>query len=171
MQKFCKVCISIATMTVIDANLTPHITHASLIANAAQFLLVNYHRLTCYKYWHFDIEMVFKVWTSQTAGQPRVWLIADCVCFFFQVEEALNEVDFHLRLDLHFTDVEQQYVLPPLLHSADFIHYMPVFNIFYIAFRMLLEWRTQMNKLLILLLIMQSVDWKPFSHHEFVCNV
>lgn len=97
------------------------------------------------------------------------WL---CVFFFsFQVEEALNEVDFHLRLDLHFTDVEQQYVLPPLLHSADFIHYMPVFNIFYVAFRMLLEWRTQMNKLLILLLIMQSVDWKPFSHHEFVCNV
>ncbi|XP_017341428.2 protein FAM135B isoform X2 [Ictalurus punctatus] len=25
-----------------------------------------------------------------------------------RVEEALNEVDFHLRLDLHFTDVEQQ---------------------------------------------------------------
>lgn len=41
------------------------------------------------------------------------WL---CVVVVFQVEEALNEVDFQLRLDLHFTDVEQQYVLLPLLH-------------------------------------------------------
>lgn len=89
---------------------------ASLIACAAQFLLVSYHRPMCNKCWHSDIEMVDKVGTSQTDRQLHIWLTAGCVFFFFQVEEALNEVDFQLRLDLHFTDVEQQYVLPPLLH-------------------------------------------------------
>lgn len=31
--------------------------------------------------------------------------------FNLQVEEALNEVDFQLKLDLHFTDSEQQWVM------------------------------------------------------------
>ena len=30
--------------------------------------------------------------------------------FLFQVEEAVSEVDFQLKVDLHFTDSEQQWV-------------------------------------------------------------
>ena len=39
------------------------------------------------------------------------------VLLFWQVEEALSEVDFQLKLDLHFTDNEQQYVKPSATYS------------------------------------------------------
>lgn len=53
----------------------------------------------------------FYLWEGKQRGWwTDDWLTDDkltAVCVL-QVEEALSEVDFQLKLDLHFTDTEQQ---------------------------------------------------------------
>lgn len=59
-----------------------------------------------------DSEILFLCLEKQSATCP-IGLLVDCwtlLVFVFQVEDALSEVEFQLKVDLHFTDSEQQWV-------------------------------------------------------------
>jgi hypothetical protein len=59
--------------------------------------------------------------------------------FLLQVEDALSEVEFQLKVDLHFTDSEQQWVLGKILElwwHVVFLHPFPTAG----DFRVMILW-------------------------------
>lgn len=62
--------------------------------------------------WHLIVRFCFSSLRNSQLNVP-IGLLVDwwtLLVFVFQVEDTLSEVEFQLKVDLHFTDSEQQWV-------------------------------------------------------------